>query len=287
MLERYLFVPSLILLTSCSEIGPSIDFGTSEKEDTTYITSPELPQPKNILIEEFTGVSCPPCPSGHDVVKAIKTQHSGRIIVIAYHIFNFPQAHPVDGLSKQDFRTQESTDIGNSVYGGIGAMPLAGINRVPINNERLQGKAFWPSSVSGEITKSSAINLNLTNTFDDVNNEVTVRVKVSFTGEVSQKLSLNLALIEDSIIDAQKNQLEIDTFYTHNYVLRDLVTSVSGSSFLDDIVVKEQGRVYERTFKFSIQESWVADKLKIVCFVHSNEQGNQEVHQAAIAPLIK
>jgi thiol-disulfide isomerase/thioredoxin len=276
----------ILLFAGCAEVSPpGVDLGSDFQEDTTYVTNVEAPQLKNILIEEFTGVSCPPCPSGHDVVKSIKAQYPDRIVVIAYHIFNFPQAEPIHGLSKQDFRTQDATDISNTIYGSVGSMPNAGIDRVPKNGVLLQGRAFWPTSVAEQIAKESPINIRLIRTFIQETNEVELTAKVSFTRNFDKKLSLNVAMIEDSIIDAQKNNLKTDTIYVHNYVLRDLVTSVFGTSFLDAFATKEAGRVYERKYAFKIDTSWNARKCKIVAFVATNEQTDKEVLQASSITL--
>lgn len=271
-----------LLLAGCTEVPPpGVDLGSDFKEDTTYVSNVEAPQLKNVLIEEFTGVSCPPCPGGHDVVKSIKAQYPDRIVVIAYHIFNFPQAEPIHGLSKQDFRTQDATDISNTIYGSIGSMPNAGIDRMPKNGVLLQGRAFWPTSVAEQIPKESPINIKLDRTFMQETNEVELTAKVSFTKSFDKKLSLNVALIEDSIVDAQKNNLKTDTIYVHNYVLRDLVTPVFGTSFLDAFVTKEAGRVYERKYSFKVDTSWNTRKCKIVAFVTTNEQTDKQVVQAS------
>lgn len=277
----------LTVFSSCTEIGPSIDFGTAFTEDTTYVTSVESPQLKNTLIEEFTGVSCPPCPSGHEIVRSIKSQHTGRVIVIAYHILNFPQAEPIHNVSKQDFRTQDATDVGNSIFNGIGAMPVAGIDRVLINSSPVITKGVWPSTVTQQMAQITPINIFLSRMYNDASREVVLTVKVSFTAVVAKKLAVNIAIVEDSIIDAQKNQLAIDTFYTHNYVLRDLITPINGNPFLDDISSKEPGRVYERKFVFPVDSNWVASRCKIVAFVNANEPDDKEVKQAVIIDLME
>jgi len=271
----------LLVLYSCEEKGVVIDFDDSIKEDTTYVTTPETAQAKTVLIEEFTGVSCPPCPGGHDAVKAIKVQHTNRIVVIANHILNFPQADPIKNLSKQDFRTQDATDIGNAIYQGISQMPLAGIDRTPVTGQMLLTRTLWANAVNERINKLSYLNINMTSVYDPALKEATVKVKIAFTQAVSKKLCLHIAVIEDSIIDAQKNQLTIDTFYTHNYVLRDVISPLNGIPFLDDISTKEAGRVYERTVKFNLNDLWNVGKCKVVAYVSVNEAPKVEVLQSA------
>ncbi len=271
----------LLVLYSCEEKGVIIDLDDSIKEDTTYVTTLETAQAKTVLIEEFTGVSCPPCPAGHDAVKAIKNQHSNKIVVVAYHILNFPQADPIKNLSKQDFRTQEATDIGNTIYQGVSLMPAAGIDRTPVNGQMLLNRTLWANAVNEEIAKLSFLNIHLNSVYDPALKEATVKVKIAFTQALSKKVSLNICVIEDSIIDAQKNTSTIDTFYTHNYVLRDVISPLNGIPFLDDFSTKEAGRVYERTVKFNLNDLWNVGKCKVVAYVSVNEAPNVEVLQAA------
>jgi len=270
-----------LVLYSCEEKGVVIDFDDSVKEDTTYVTTPETAQAKTVLIEEFTGVSCPPCPAGHEAVKAIKNQHSNKIVVVAYHILNFPQADPIKNLSKQDFRTQDATDVGNTIYQGVSLMPAAGMDRTPYNGQMLLSRTLWSNAVNELIKKPSYLNIHINPVYDPVPKEATVKVKISFTQAVQKKLVLNICLIEDSIIDAQKTLLTIDTFYTHNYVLRDVISPLNGIPFLENISTKEAGRVYERTVKFVVTDGWNVEKCKLVAYVSVNESPNLEVLQAA------
>ena len=62
---KFLFPISIIILaiTSCEEVGPPIDF-TQPVEgviDTTFVGTPESPQAKVALMEDFTGVQCVNC----------------------------------------------------------------------------------------------------------------------------------------------------------------------------------------------------------------------------------
>ena len=288
-LNRYVFVicgKTLLLITAvsliigCKEKGPIIDFGGKKSKDTTYITSVETAQQKNVLIEEFTGASCPPCPGGHETVRSIKLQYPGRIVVIAYHVLNFPQSEPVHGLSKYDFRTEDATNVGNSIYGGISALPNAGIDRVAIGNSLLLGKSEWPAKATERINVSTNVNLHLESAFDAPSREATIKIKIAYLRSVSLKQNLTIAIIQDSIIDAQKDGLSIDTFYTHNYVLRSMITQFYGVSILDSIKTKEPGRTLEKTLTYKINDAWDPKKCEIIAFITNNDATNKEVEQA-------
>ncbi len=268
---------------SCKEKGPLINFGGAKAVDTTYTTTVETQQERTMLLEEFTGCSCPPCPSGHTIIYGtggIKEQHPDHVAVIAYHIFDFPQAEPVHG-AKYDFRTDDATNVGKTIFGGIGQLPLAGIDRKLKNNVYLFDKSSWPQEVNNDAIIKPAVNVYITSTYDAATRSATVKVKLAYTQSVAKKQSLTLAIIENNIKDEQKNGLDIDTAYIHRSVLRDIITQFYGEPVMDNISTKEAGRVYERTFTFNVNAAWNADNCQLVAFVNNNEGDDKMVQQAA------
>jgi hypothetical protein len=108
------FIPlsALVLFSACTkEIGPAIDFSKVQAKDTFYMAPVENAQLKNVLIEEFTGVKCPNCPDGHDIVATIQNTNPNRVIAIGYYPFNQAQTQPLAGLTKEDFRLTDATDL--------------------------------------------------------------------------------------------------------------------------------------------------------------------------------
>ena len=277
----FLFTLSCTGLSACMEKGPIIDFGTGVKStDTTYVSAAESPQPRNILIEEFTGVSCPPCPQGHSALKNIIAKYPDRIVVIGNHIFGFAQAKPISGLSKQDFRTQDATDI-STLMGSVSYMPAAVIDRISDGSGYIQPRANWVSAVDTRINQVAPVNISITKTWNDQQRTVQARIKLAYTQAVSKKHNMTIAVIENEIVDAQETSTGIDSFYTHNEVLRDIVTLPTGVSVLDSIATKQPGRVFERSISINLDAKWNADKCRIVVFVHNNDGADKTVLQAA------
>lgn len=273
-------------LISCEEKGPLINTGGGVSEDTTYMATVEAKQNRMSLIEEFTGASCAPCPKGHKLIygeSGIKSQHPNQVAVIAYHIFDFNQAEPVHDKSKYDFRTADASDVGKTIFGGIVQMPIAGVDRTSENNTYLYSTGAWSNKVSTDLTKGTPVNITITSTFNATTREVVAKVKVAYTADVNKKQNLTLAIIENKIIDAQKSldQQEPILDYEHNSVLRDIITPFYGSPVLDSLATKTAGRVYERTFRFNVKDTWKVENCQLVAFIHNNEGNDKEVIQAA------
>ncbi len=279
----------LVWFQSCKEVGPTIDFGPSG-DDSTYTETPEAPTARKMLAEEFTGVSCPPCPSGHAAMRAIKTKLSGNLVIIGYHIFNYAQADPVkdpDHKSKYDFRTEDATEVANSLFGGLGGLPEATFDRAEFNGKLLLDRLKWGGASDARAAVTSPVNIHITNTFDEATREATIKVKLAYTDNVSMKQSLTVAVLEDSIIDVQKNLTGIENNYVHEHVLRDIITTVSGFQIPSKVDPKVPGRVYEKTFKVPIKADWHAEHCEIVAFVTNDDAADRTVVNTQQAKLIE
>jgi hypothetical protein len=282
-------------LWGCKEKVSGFDFSNVVASDTTFIApAVEAPQWRRVLIEEFTGVSCPPCPQGHIILKAILAQHHNSagnfdsVSVIGIQSSGIPQAEPVHEApyaSKHDNRTADGSEIYNSVYGTFGAIPRAGIDRIRSNNVLSIAKDFWASTVTDRLKVPTAVNITLTSSYDAGTRQAIIKVHVAYTGRVDKKQNLNLAIIENDIIDAQKNDLEIDSLYQHEHVLRDMLTSATGSAMMGAVASKEPGRVYERTFIYDVNPDWVPENCRLIAYVTNNEGTDVEVQQSAEIPL--
>jgi len=270
----------LCVLVSCKEKGPAIDFSDVKAVDTTYTAPVEAAQQRRVLLEEFTGVTCPNCPQAHALIRNIQSQYPDRVIAVGYYPTGVPQAKPVEHLTIQDFRSEKSADIGNNLLGGIPFLPSGTIDRIPDNGAYLYQSNKWAAAADTRAGTATPVNLYLTSTYDADEATTTVVVKTAFTQSVAKKLSLTLLVIENDIIDAQENGLVVDTFYTHAHVMRDIITPNSGTPVLDDHATKEAGLVYERSFTFPAGSAWKPENCYVVAFISVNEPSDKEVLQA-------
>lgn len=70
------------------------------------------PLPKNVVLEEFTGIHCGYCPQGHAIAQAIMNANPGRAFVIAIH----QGSYAVPSGGEPDYRTS----FGNAIAGQTG-----------------------------------------------------------------------------------------------------------------------------------------------------------------------
>lgn len=300
MKKQFLAVTAAVaLLASCEEKGPFIDFGGAVASDTTFLATAETAQSHNVMIEEFTGVTCPNCPKAHQIIKSLEAQYntSGeRLLSIGYYPLGNPQAKPVfeNGvkLTKQDFQSQKAADLGNQFFGSVNNMPTGCVDRVPDNSAKLYDRSIWSAKVATQMAKATPVNLTVTPiSWDAAKRQAVVKVRAAFTQDVAKPIKLNVLVIENDIEDAQESfndtlgvAQKIED-YIHVHVMREILTFPLGSPVLDSLATKVKGRVYERTFIIDAPQAWMVDNCKVVATIAVDETADKSIMQSASGKL--
>ena len=99
------------------------------------------PENKNVVLEEFTGISCPYCPDGHAIAEGIKNNNPGDVMLINIHTGGYatPQGPGTD------FRTNYGSAFGNKCK--VSGYPTGSINRVGASMSRSDWAEFNSSSI--------------------------------------------------------------------------------------------------------------------------------------------
>lgn len=283
-------VSGALMMGSCKEKGPAIDFSNVKSADSTWLlSSPEPVQPRNVLVEEVTGVKCPNCPAGAKSLKDIDEANQDRLVIIALHAGNLTSpiddpAHP----SKYDLRNNSVLGV-YQFFGSEPSKPAAVIDRTAEGaNYFLDNRTKWPNVLDARLATSSPIRLSMTSSYNPETREDTITIRVSYTSAVSKPQSIIIAVAENHIIDPQYNGTAVIDDYEHEHVFRDFVTPLNGSDFLNDYPTKEAGRVYQRTYIYKVPDvafgeektKWNLDNCKLVGFVFNNQSPDFEVAQA-------
>jgi hypothetical protein len=290
---KKLIIPALCLglFASCKESGPSI-FTGPKAVDTSYMTDvAEAPQQRVVVIEEFTGVSCPPCFLAHKKLKGLSDTYGDRLAIVGIQPVGPPQSKPLvanshhpDVFTRHDNRTSDGTEIGTQIYGGIGSIPWAGIDRTRDGASALLiDSREWDTRVATRMSIAPEANVTITSTFNSTSNQAIIKVRVAYTKAVSKAQLLNVAFVEDNVIDAQEggDTTDFEQNYTHRHVFRDMLTPATGSPILGNMPTKQPKLVYERTFVYDVDPAWNADNCHIVAYVTNNEGADVEVVQGA------
>lgn len=287
----------VLALSSCKEKPPYINLTAptaGAKVDTTYVLA-TLPaaEPHNILIENFTGATCSNCPAAHDVLHNLDSIYSGRLNIVSLYIKNFSQTEPPEN-AKYDFRTDGATDIMKNVFPYVGAMPCAGIDRLPIGdagtygNSRLIGRNFWNTYVPDRVNTTDSINLTLVSTYDSAARIATVNLKVIYLESIGIPQNYSIVVVEDGFIDVQEFPTYFDEEYHFNHIYRGSVTTGAfGDAILPSMVTKEKGRVYDVTYRYAVSADWKPRNCRFVAYVNNGAaSGGSNVYQSKSTKMV-
>lgn len=280
-----------LLATSCKETGPQIDLTNGKHNvliDTTYIESPvQTAEPKNVLVELFTGVACINCPAAHVTLDNIKAANPGRVIGVAIHGTNQASQDEPQVGSRQVLNNQDAQAI-IDFFGEPGVRPVGGVDRVIHTALVPQGSIYdfassFNSDASAQLAQATPVNMTLTNTYDASSRSGAVVVELHYTAAQSDSNKLTLYLTEDSIVTSQlQADNSNDTSYVHNDILRGSLTNILGDRINTNLVA---GTVIKKAFSYTISDPlWRPEHMNIVAFVH-RYTGSFEVLQTKIIKI--
>jgi hypothetical protein len=267
----------LILISSCDE-----------KE----VLIPEYVLPDTdrvVLIEELTGVRCPNCPGGSAELKRLKEQFGDNLAIVGIH--SSILATPYNN-SKYDFRAPFNDQIQDYLGLPIGK-PSAYINRrfyPGENNRAIPTIGSWASYVAAELESFSQLVMGSEHIFNPESRQLDFSVDITAKELLDGRFRLTVYLIESGIIDPQLDQtLGLIEEYEHNYVLREVLSEVTGDILPD---VLNPGQPIIRNFNFILPQEegwWNASNMSVIAFVTSydtDDTDNREVLQVVQFDLL-
>lgn len=231
------------------------------------------PSNKNVILEEFTGVNCGYCPSGHKISNQIAAAHPDRFWAINIHQGGYANTTP-------DYRTSFGDAL--AAQTGLTGYPSGTINRhVFTGSSTALDRGSWNSATNVILAQSSCVNVAAQSTIDFATRILTVVVEVYYTANSDASTNkLNVALLQDDILGPQTNgstnpdQME-GTQYRHMHMLRHLLTGQWGET----ISTTSAGSFYTNTYTYTIPANlndvdYVLENLEVIVFI---TEGHQEI----------
>lgn len=226
---------------------------------------PIEPLDKNAILEEFTGVNCPNCPAGHQVMAQILADHPGRAFCVAYHPFNSSYTTPTAG--DPDFRRHYADSLYMTPYCGTSRyMPSAFVQRrLWAPPERLTGRSDWPGFTNTILTEPSPMNIGMATSFDPVGKILTVVVDIYYTDNFPGEHNLMVTLAENDLVSHQSG----GTYpYVHKHTFREAFVGQWGDPILSDATA---GTFYRRTFTYDYSATdYIMENCELLAFVLDN-----------------
>lgn len=241
-----------ISLVACNDID----------SDERFIDLPPIEGNRVVLLEDYTGQSCPNCPEGHRIVEQLEEQYPGSVVAVSIHAgeFAIPASNPTYVGLQQPFCDDMSKARGVETY------PAGVIDGV---GPKLH--ADWPAAVRGALLEPAFCDVTIGDfSFDEESRRLSGLVTLLPGKTVSA--NLGIWIIEDGIVARQYNvngDHRWDRKYVHDHVLRAYATA----SVWGDPISLNRDEETTRDFSVAIDPKWEVSNLSVVVFVTDSSTG--------------
>lgn len=245
---------------------------TTSSEDTTEVKM------RKVLVEDFTGHTCPNCPRAATELKALEALYGEKIVAMALHV-SATFAEPQPPTYTADYRTPEGTEIDDFFNVSAAGLPKGMVNRRLIQGSRILPYQSWGGEIGNVINTPLDAWISMKNTYNAAQNKVTTDLKIDFENSISDEIKLCVFLVQDSIISTQK---DLDsptgkvTDYVHMHMLRKALTNAFGES----IVTNPTAATPEisKSYSLVLSSEQIPEHCKIVAYIY--RASNYEIIQA-------
>lgn len=226
---------------------------------------PTTVNPQKVLLIDFTGHTCKSCPKAHKAINQLTGLYGSRLVPVEFHLGYF--AKPMtSGKFTTDFRTPEGTLLES--YFDFVSFPTGTVQT--LDKDQLQPYASWSSAVSADILGDSPVKIEIFPVYLPGLRTITPEIRITSLEAVEGPLNLAVYLVEDGIVDWQKDE-DFDPMdipdYVHNHVFRTSLNGLWGEPVgTPSGMVK--GNIFERDYSKVPDAGWRVEKCSIIAFVY-------------------
>jgi len=259
-----------------SKVNGEADPNTDNNELTMEIEVISDPQPKAVLIEEFTGAWCGYCPRGAVTLNELIAANEGEVVGIAHH--------NGDAMVNED---------GSAIVSAYAAgFPTGIVNRMYWEDagDFALSDGDWGAKVEKLLNIPTSIGIDVTNEYNESTRELTAELNVNFTSSKSGNYAMHLYLIEDSLSGEgtgwdQANYYNDDSSspffqqgnpivgFQHRHVVRDVLSATWGDA--DIIPAENASGEYKKSYTFTVPEDYKPHHLTVVGFVTKYDEADK------------
>ncbi len=275
-----------LLFTACDEVEDpyehldefisdtgDVRFNDTVFNDTTLTT-------RGMLIEDFTGHTCPNCPIAQDETKRLLQDNPGVVWAVAIHAGNFAEPDLPDFPA--DFRTQTGEDL--RVKFRISSFPSGVINRSEWNGSISQGYQLWENIINSQTGDASYMaprfKVRSTNIYNTESRILRVIPKIEALQSITGEVFFIIMLAENNIVSPQiDNRLPApskDKEYVHNHLLRKGYPADGGGRRVftnpspGDVYNVDAGDAVSE-FRFKVEEDWAPENCELLFLIVNND----------------
>lgn len=242
-----------------------------DKIEAPYTIEPEKPKTdKHAFLEFYTGHLDPNATASMDIIESLKSEHGDLLTIMAIH------AGENAVSTSAPFDADYTSNPGNEYFSHFNILSSnnALVDRSDFDGIKVLAPEDWAANVTSQLEKEGEIKIKI---IPELNESILQgSIELEFYNDIESQLSIQLYLVEDSIISAQQSDNNIIESYIHRYVLRDVLNGNWGEelaeanyTYGDDVNIDIS--------EYSIPNSWNKSRLSIIAMVYNVE--SEEVLQ--------
>jgi hypothetical protein len=268
IIKAGLLIFSVLIMQACDKVSPPYKN-----------TGPVVTGTRKVLVEDYTGHKCGNCPRASKAIYDLKPIYGDNLIIMAIHAGSFADVFPAGApYYTYDFKTPEGieldTDFGISLAGNPNGM----VNRRQVNGSYIIGATKWASEVGNVLTDPTPVPLkiDITNNYNASNRELQTEIASEFFTTLSGSYKMCVFLVEDSIINWQKdydvtpNDVE---FYTHREVLRGSMNGTYGAA----VAETAEGNISTLNYTYTLPLEWNETHVSVIAYLY--DEATKEILQ--------
>lgn len=235
---------------------------------------PTSPQSRGALLEEFTGIHCGNCPSGHAIAQQLANA-CDRVYVVAVHAGSY--ATPA--FDQPDFRIDEGEEMVEEFGTERVGYPCGMVNRQsPGGGSPVCSRSQWKALAKEAIAETAPVNLLATASYDGATRKLAVHVEGYFTADTQAEGQQLSVLWTQSDIHGPQNGGLMGDEYVHRHMLRGFITPLWG----DTLDTAKQGTYFARDYTITLPEAIKdvtvkAEDIEVIAFVTNGKRDVQNV----------
>lgn len=220
-----------------------------------FFSGEEKAYSQRVLGVYFTSTGCTSCPSATKGIKSLQEKNPGVISVTAFH------SHM--GVVSDPMTIPETAEF-NSVLGGFDGLPRLFWNMR--TGTKLIGPTFDESFGEELAAYVPNCGVAIETSYDSSSSKLTVTAGI--TSNLPSIYRYIVFLVEDGIVADQSGEAG----YTHNNVVRDVLTGASGDKINDNLPLSV-GVEAKATKTAVLSEEWNADNMRVIVAALTSDDG--------------
>jgi len=259
-LTKILFFTTLVVcFSACDYVSSPYKTPSSGSvgiiNNATAVKASDSTSLKNVLVEDYTGITCGNCPYAADELDTLIKKYGNRIVPMAVNAGSFADPPLAPSYYNIDFTCPTGEDY--NTFFGVSSNPNGMVNRKGYPTQtQIQTYGNWDALAYSSIQNdTSFIKLNLNTTFDTISRALNITVTSKFLAALSGKYNLVVLLTQDSIKAPQlKYGVGEIVNYQHRFALRDAINSdwgdtlVSNGAALNKTIIKMYNYTIKSTY---------------------------------------